>query len=93
MTMCTAVLLFGAIVIALSSYLVTRSVDKDTVLKVTVIPMCIMSAIFLVVAGYSDSQIAPAMGLLGTVIGYVLGATRNTPADDTNNRPDTRQST
>jgi hypothetical protein len=25
------------------------------------------------VAGYSDQQIAPAMGLLGTIVGYLLG--------------------
>ena len=30
-------------------------------------------AIFLVVAGYSDQQIAPVIGLLGTIAGYLLG--------------------
>jgi biopolymer transport protein ExbB/TolQ len=32
-----------------------------------------MMAVFLVVAGYTDTQIAPVMGLLGTVAGYLLG--------------------
>jgi hypothetical protein len=42
--------------------------------------MTIMSTIFLVVAGYNDRQVAPAMSLLGTVVGYVLGAARNPTA-------------
>src|SRR4051812_2299934 len=74
MTMCSVVLLFGIAVILISARLALRGLDKDIILKAVVIPMTVMSAIFLVVAGYSDSQVAPAMGLLGTIIGYVLGS-------------------
>jgi hypothetical protein len=80
MTMCSAILLFGLVVILLGSRLALKNLDKDTILKIVVIPMAIMSAIFLVVAGYSDSQIAPAIGLLGTIVGYVLGTARNPSA-------------
>jgi hypothetical protein len=77
MTMCSMVLAFGFIVIVISSWLAMKKVDKDAILKVVTIPMAVMLAVFLVVAGYSDSQIAPAMGLLGTIVGYVLGTARN----------------
>jgi glycerol uptake facilitator-like aquaporin len=77
MTMCTVILVFGLLVMVQASLLALRRLDKDTILKVVVIPMAVVSAIFLVVAGYSDSQIAPAMGLLGTIVGYVLGTARS----------------
>jgi hypothetical protein len=35
--------------------------------------LIITFAVFLIVAGYSDQQIAPAFGLLGTLAGYLLG--------------------
>lgn len=84
-TMCSMVLAFGLIAIAISSALALRKIEKDTILKVVVIPMAVMLAVFLVVAGYSDSQIAPAMGLLGTIVGYVLGA--SSPASSKGQQP------
>jgi hypothetical protein len=33
----------------------------------------IMSALILVIAGFSNEQIAPAFGLFGTIVGYMLG--------------------
>lgn len=80
-SMCSIVLIFGLIVIAISSGLALKKIDRETILKVVVIPMAVMLAVFLVVAGYSDSQIAPAMGLLGTIVGYVLG-TRKGATDE-----------
>jgi hypothetical protein len=76
MTMSSVVLLFGASIIAVSAFLALRRLSNDSILKVVVIPMVAMSAVFLVVAGYSDQQMAPAMGLLGTIVGYVLGSPR-----------------
>lgn len=80
MTMSAVVLAFGLLVMLIGGYLAARRLNTEVVLKVVVIPMVIMSAVFLVVAGYDDQQIAPAMGLLGTVVGYVLGTTKNAPA-------------
>lgn len=34
----------------------------------------IFSALFLIVAGYSERQTAPVFGLLGTIVGYLFGA-------------------
>ena len=35
--------------------------------------LIIVAAVFLVVAGYTEEQIAPVIGLLGTIAGYILG--------------------
>lgn len=82
-TMCSLVLAFGLVVIVMSAALALKKIDRETILKVVVIPMAVMLAVFLVVAGYSDSQIAPAMGLLGTIVGYVLGTTKPVSGEKT----------
>jgi len=38
------------------------------------------------VAGYDDRQVASTMGLLGTIVGYVLGTSR-TPASPAGTPP------
>jgi hypothetical protein len=42
----------------------------------------IMSALILVIAGFSNEQIAPAFGLFGTIVGYMLGRMSSTPPAD-----------
>jgi hypothetical protein len=37
------------------------------------ITLIIIGTMVLICAGYSNDQIAPAMGLFGTVAGYLLG--------------------
>jgi hypothetical protein len=43
-------------------------------LRLATMPMVIASAIFLVLLGFSNEQMTPVIGLLGTLIGYVLGS-------------------
>lgn len=35
--------------------------------------LVVTAGLFLITAGYSETQIAPMMGLLGTIAGYLLG--------------------
>jgi hypothetical protein len=56
-----------------------RSMLKDghspgDILRLATMPMVITAAIFLVLLGYSNEQMTPVIGLLGTMIGYVLGS-------------------
>src|SRR6266446_1083388 len=44
------------------------------VLRLATMPMVIAAAIFLVVLGFSNEQMTPVIGLLGTMIGYILGS-------------------
>jgi C4-dicarboxylate transporter len=73
MTMSASVLLFGVAVIFTIAYLIQKGCKVDLLLKVFGTLLIIIMSIFLVVAGYSDQQIAPVMGLLGTIAGYLLG--------------------
>jgi hypothetical protein len=73
MTMSAAVLLFGLVVIFLATYLIRAGKSAEAVLRIFGTILIIVIAVFLVVAGYSDTQIAPVMGLLGTIAGYLLG--------------------
>jgi hypothetical protein len=69
-----AVLLFGALVVT-AEYLVIRSQRPGpaAVLKIFGITLIIIGTLFALTAGFSSEQIAPAMGLFGTVAGYLLG--------------------
>jgi hypothetical protein len=57
-------------------YLLFRShiaEKSDEFIKLFAFVIVAFSAIFLIVVGYTDSQVAPAYSLLGTIIGYVFG--------------------
>lgn len=41
--------------------------------RIVSITLIIIAGLFLILVGYSDAQIAPMMGLLGTIVGYLLG--------------------
>ena len=73
MTMCAVLLLFGLIVMGLSTYLMKAGQSAQSVLRVFGTLLVIIMASFLVVAGYTNEQLAAPMGLLGTVAGYLLG--------------------
>jgi hypothetical protein len=73
MTMSAAVLVFGLLICCLAAYLIRKERPADVVLRTLGTLLIIVAAIFLVVAGYSDKQMAPVFGLLGTIAGYLLG--------------------
>jgi uncharacterized membrane protein YfcA len=70
----TAVLIFGLIIIFFEISLVrSHKINSETAFKFITITLIITSTLFLITAGYSNNQIAPAVGLLGTIAGYLLG--------------------
>lgn len=73
MTISAALLVFGVVVLLLATYLIKVGKSSEAVLRIFGTILIIVIAVFLVVAGYSDTQIAPVMGLLGTIAGYLLG--------------------
>ncbi|QJR15356.1 hypothetical protein [Usitatibacter palustris] len=77
MTMCAALLIFGVIVLSMASYLIKSGKKTDSVMKVFGTVLIVTVSVFLVVAGYSESQISPVIGLLGTIAGYILGKEAN----------------
>jgi len=73
MTVGVTVLAFGLLVMLLAAYLVKTGRQPQAVLRLVGTLAIITLAMFLVVIGYSDRQITLVMGLLGTVVGYLLG--------------------
>lgn len=73
MTISATVLVFGLMVIMTIAYLIQRGRNPEELLKIFGTTLIVVMAVFLVVAGYSDQQISPVMGLMGTIAGYLLG--------------------
>ena len=73
-------LIFGLIVIGVQLYLATRrgpdgthTVSVENGIRLSIVSLIIISALVLIASGYSNNQIAPAMGLFGTIAGYLVG--------------------
>jgi len=72
--MSIAVLVFGLFIVLAQTFLFYKQkADVEEVLKYFVVTLIIIGALFLVTAGYGNQQIAPILGLLGTIAGYLLG--------------------
>jgi len=69
------VLVFGLILVVFTVILALRKNtgwDQEST-RVFTISLIVTAGLFLITAGYSDQQIAPMFGLLGTIVGYLLG--------------------
>lgn len=68
------ILLFGVVVVSVQFALLRKKAfDGNDILKVFGVTLIIVGTLFLIAAGFGDKQIAPAMGLFGTLAGYLLG--------------------
>ena len=61
------------IIVALFLVLRKKEATMDDAIRAYSIILIIIGTMFLICAGYSNDQIAPAMGLFGTLAGYLLG--------------------
>ena len=69
-----AVLIFGLITVFCEVFLATKNqVSIEEILKLIVITIIIVSGLFIITAGLSENQVAPAFGLYGAIAGYLLG--------------------
>ena len=70
------VLLFALLLIFLNFVGMWKSGKfwTDRSFKAFALTLIICAGLFLIVIGFSDQQLAPMMGLLGTLAGYILGA-------------------
>lgn len=69
-----AILIFALAVMWTIVYVSLKRKRFDELLfKALGLTLLVSSGLFLIVAGYSDEQLAPMMGLLGTLAGYILG--------------------
>lgn len=67
--------LTGLIVIAILVLSLRKipSVTASDISRPIIVVTVIVGTLILITAGYSNTQIAPAFGLFGTIIGYILG--------------------
>jgi len=78
-TLSLIVLGFGVLVIGMEVFLAWKQkIKEENLVQFIVVTLIITSTLFLITAGYDNNQIAPAMGLLGTIAGYTLGKNKRT---------------
>lgn len=78
---------FGSLVLIVQ-FLLLRTPRRSTheILQLLTINLIVTGTLFLISAGFAAEQIAPGLGLFGTIAGYVLGrrATNDSGKDDSN---------
>jgi hypothetical protein len=65
-----------SLVALLMQFFLLRSIPKlkaEDLLRTFGVVLIIMGTLFFIAAGFSSAQIAPALGLFGTIAGYLLG--------------------
>ena len=69
------ILTFGLVLSVLTIRFLASTVARKTeeAIRALVVLWVIIGTLTLITAGYSDQQIAPAFGLFGTIVGYILG--------------------
>ena len=68
------VLAFGLLAILVElKVIINREFKPDDAIKMLAVTLIVISTLFIITAGFDSEQIAPAMGLFGTVAGYMLG--------------------
>lgn len=70
-----SVLAFGVFIITIQ-YLLFRNrknVAADEIFRIFTVTMIVVGTLALIALGYSETQIAPALGLFGSILGYLLG--------------------
>jgi hypothetical protein len=83
------IIAFGLTVLALYIYAIRNIENRrpEDVSRALIVITVITGSLVLITAGYSNEQIAPAFGLFGTVIGYMLGRMSNVPGTTRENSP------
>ena len=77
----TLVILFFGLVSIVAFYLLARH-ERATpyVLRILVIIVIVFGTLLVVSSAYSTQQIAPVVGLFGTIAGYLLGKSEKSDA-------------
>jgi hypothetical protein len=75
------VTIFGIIGLIFVAVIFRSSVATDTekIVRLVIVVIVVCASLILISGGYSTDQIAPAFGLFGSIIGYILGSSRNPP--------------
>ncbi len=77
-------LAFASITLISALIAIKKGIGPSYTMRIVGLITVIFAAVFVVISGYSDTQIAPVVGLLGTVVGYVLNRGHNTSSGPEN---------
>ena len=70
--------IFCTIILILEFFLIKHDKIKgENAMQVYLVTVIIYGSLFLVAAGFNNDHIAPIIGLLGTIAGYMLSGLRN----------------
>ena len=74
------VLVFTILLVAIISFITVRKNQGfgSVTTKMYIITIVVGGSLFLLTAGYSNEQMTPIIGLLGTIVGYALGKSNET---------------
>lgn len=72
----------GMFIISLIAWTVSRMahVRPEDITRPAIVITIITGALILIIAGFSNEQIAAAFGLFGTIVGYMLGRMSGSPS-------------
>ncbi len=87
------IIAFGLIVLGLYLYAIRNIPHRrpDDIARAVIVVSVITGSLLLITAGYTNEQVAPAFGLFGTIIGYMLGRmSQPTPAGQPSEPPPER---
>jgi hydrogenase/urease accessory protein HupE len=76
------ILVFGLIALGFLYAIARRPQTTPMVLRIYVITIIVFGTLAIVAAGYSSEQVAPVMGLFGTIAGYILGRSERKETPD-----------
>ena len=68
-----SVMAFGLLIAGAACYLRDKLGSSELLFKLLALVIISTLGVVLITAGYSDKQMAPIVGLLGTALGYALG--------------------
>ncbi|HCI6643540.1 TPA: hypothetical protein NPP35_004419 [Klebsiella variicola subsp. variicola] len=81
-----SVLIFGLVILIIEVSLIKKIgvFSPEQSIKLVAVTLIIISTLFIITSGFDSSQIAPAMGLFGTIAGYMLGKSQNGDKNENN---------
>lgn len=62
----------------------TRQLPSEQYVNLIVVVLSIVAALYLIAAGWNSEQTAPAFGLLGAIVGYILGKSHDSTKKNEN---------
>lgn len=73
---------FGISTLAIVLFVFRKLLDQyaEQLIRFAIVVVIVIGTLVLITAGFSNEQVAPAFGLFGTIVGYILGRMSSPPA-------------